>query len=104
MLLACIVALPMAALAQKPTIDELLKPYDAKARAEPAPPSSGQMDRQLVVLPLGGLAVLIIGSAIYWFRRHSAQRKQIERDRVFLIERDRPLPPLRAAPAEPIDS
>ena len=33
-LLACIVALPTAASAQKPTIDELLKPYDAKTRSD----------------------------------------------------------------------
>ena len=74
--------------AQKITIDEVMKPYDATTRAEPVPPSSGQMDRQLVVLALGVLGVLIIGSAIYWFRRRSAQRKQIERGRDFQIERE----------------
>ena len=86
-LLACIVALPMAALAQKPTIDELLKPYDAKARAEPAPPSSGQMDRQLVVLVLGALGVLISGLAIYWFRRQSAQTPDRVLDRGWRVRR-----------------
>ena len=63
--------------AQKITIDEIMKPYDAKTRAEPAPPSS---DRSFLVPVRGVLSVLIFGSAIYWFRRRSAQRKQIERE------------------------
>ena len=71
-LLACIVALPMAALAQKVTIDELTKPYDAKTRVEPAPPSS-ERDQLVVPVLVGILSVLIIGSAIYWFRRQSTQ-------------------------------
>ena len=79
---------PSGRSAQKPTIDELTKPYDAKTRVILAPPSSGQMDRQLEMLVLGGLGVFIIGSAIFRFREHRTQRKRIERDRVFLIERD----------------
>ena len=71
--------------AQKITIDEIMKPYDAKTRAEPAPPSS---DRSFLVPVRGVLSVLIFGSAIYWFRRRSAQRKQIERGRDFQIERE----------------
>jgi len=91
-LMLCALMLSIApTAAQKITIDEVMKPYDATTRAEPVPPSSGQMDRQLVVPVrgvLGVLGVLIIGSAIYWFRRRSAQRKQIERGRDFQIERE----------------
>ena len=79
---------PSGRSAQKPTIDELTKPYDAKTRVILAPPSSGQMDRQFEMLVLGSLGVFIIGSAIFRFRGHRTQRKRIERDRVFLIERD----------------
>ena len=79
-LMLCALMLSIApTAAQKITIDEVMKPYDATTRAEPVPPSSGQMDRQLVVPVrgvLGVLGVLIIGSAIYWFRRRSAQRWQ----------------------------
>ena len=46
------------------------------------------MDRQFEMLVLGSLGVFIIGSAIFRFRGHRTQRKRIERDRVFLIERD----------------
>jgi len=66
--------------AQKITIDESMRSYDAKTHAEPAPPSS---DRSFVVPVrgvLGVLGVLLIGSAFYSFSRHSAQRKQIERE------------------------
>ena len=54
-LLACIVALPTAASAQKLTIDELLKPHDAKTRVKPAPPSSDrdQLARQRLRGPNG---------------------------------------------------
>ena len=54
--------------AQKITIDEVTKPYDAKTR------SSGQMDRQLMVLALGVLGVLIIGPAIYLFSTRKKHR------------------------------
>ena len=79
--------------AQKITIDEVMKPYDATTRAEPVPPSSGQMDRQLVVLALGVLGVLITGPAIYLFPpgRHKTARDgdpQTERDRDPQTERD----------------
>ena len=107
-LMLCALMLSIApTAAQKITIDEVMKPYDATTRAEPVPPSSGQMDRQLVVPVrgvLGVLGVLIIGSAIYWFRRRSAQRWQ---GAIPLDQKD-PVPldlfPLRAVPAEPIDS
>jgi len=80
--------------AQKITIDEVMKPYDATTRAEPVPPSSGQMDRQLVVLALGVLGVLITGPAIYLFPpgRHKTARDgdpQTERDGDPQTERDR---------------
>ena len=78
--------------AQKITIDEVTKPYDAKTL--PTPPSSGQMDRQLVVLALGVLGVLITGPAIYLFPpgRHKTARDgdpQTERDGDPQTERDR---------------
>ena len=86
-LLACIVALPTAASAQKITIDEVTRPYDAPTRTEPAPPSSGQMDRQLAVLVLGVLGVFIIGLAFYWFRRQSAQTPDRVLDRGWRVRR-----------------
>ena len=66
--------------AQKITIDEVTKPYDAKTR------SSGQMDRQLMVLALGVLGVLIIGSAIYLFSTRTQRKQKV------------PIPPDRKVP------
>ena len=93
-LMLCALMLSIApTAAQKITIDEVMKPYDATTRAEPVPPSSGQMDRQLVVLALGVLGVLITGPAIYLFPpgRHKTARDgdpQTERDRDPQTERD----------------
>ena len=69
--------------AQKITIDEVTKPYDAKTR------SSGQMDRQLMVLALGVLGVLIIGSAIYLFSTRTQRKQKV------------PIPPDRKVPIPP---
>ena len=80
--------LPTAAFAQKLTIEELLRPHDAKTRVEPAPPSSDR-DQLVVLVLVGVLGVLIIGSAIYRFRRRRTQPKQPEKDRDFPVERDR---------------